>query len=58
MDYKRIMCEKTKPEEETVEKDEESEIVKDQTERGYYYDDTCGYEVFVDGDKDDWLQKI
>lgn len=47
-DYKRIMCETRKPEDETVEKDEETEIVKNQTERSYYYDDACGYEVFVD----------
>lgn len=50
------MCEKTKPEEEKDEKDEESEIVKDQTERGYYYDDACGYEVFVDEDDEDGVE--
>jgi hypothetical protein len=49
------MNKKTKPEEkkaEEIEKKEEKsvppEIIKDQTERGYYYDDACGYEVYVD----------
>lgn len=55
------MNKKTKPEEkkaEEIEKKEEnrekSEIIKDQTERGYYYDDSCGYEIYVDEDEDEF----
>ena len=53
------MNKKTKPEEknaEEIEKKKEKsvqpEIIKDQTERGYYYDDACGYEIYVDEDED------
>jgi hypothetical protein len=53
------MEKKPKPEEKidredekTVENESESEVVKDQTERGYYYDDACGYEVYVEEDED------
>lgn len=49
------MCEKQKPETKTkaeIIKKEESEaensIVKEQTERSYYYDDSCGYEVYIE----------
>ena len=47
------MCEKTKPEAESIEKNEDAEIIKDQTERGYYYDDSCGYEIYIEDDLED-----
>lgn len=54
------MQEKTKQKEKTdeensktIEKEEESEILKDQTERGYYYDDACGYEIYIEEDLED-----
>lgn len=51
------MKKKSKQEEKLEETKDDSEIVKDQTERGYYYDDACGYEVYVE-EEEDKSQKI
>lgn len=40
------MSEKPKPEEECDEKRDKSLWSEDQNERGYYYDDAHGYEVY------------
>ena len=54
--YKRIMCENTKQENEIQKDGEETEDEscwsEDQKRRKYYYDDAHGYEVYKD-DEDD-----
>lgn len=47
------MCEKTKSEKESLEKNEDAEIINDQTERSYYYDDSCGYEIYIEDEQEE-----
>ena len=46
------MPEKPKEKKELPEKDADSSWEKDQKQRGYYYDDACGYEDY-DPEKDE-----
>lgn len=53
------MDKKTKQEEETKENTEqfaendEDNLANDQIKHSYYYDDACGYEIYVEEDDDD-----
>ncbi len=53
------MDKKTKQEEETEKNTEqntendEANLANDQIKHSYYYDDACGYEIYVEEDDDD-----